>query len=81
MRGRCRPAAGIRSVSRPRSRNRPGNQAHQPKRLTEVVDAGAVEVGDSIAVHIHAHLYHSDQLHQVYDSLPKAIAARDDRPG
>ena len=49
------------------------------ERLPEVIDAGRVQVRETVAVHVHPDLDHPDELHQIRDGLPQPVAVSDDR--
>src|SRR5260370_40936364 len=47
--------------------------------MSEVIDAGWIQVGKSVPIHVHTNLDHSHELHEVCDSLPDAIGDKKDR--
>src|SRR6202007_1171327 len=49
------------------------------QRMSEVIDPGWIQVGKSVPIHVHTNLDHSDELHEVCDSLPEAVGEEEDR--
>ena len=47
--------------------------------MSEVIDAGWIQVGKSFPTHIHTDLDDSDELHEVCDRLPDAVSDKEDR--
>ena len=47
--------------------------------MSEVIDAGWIQVGKSVPIHVHTNLDHSHELHEVRDSLPDAVGGKKDR--
>src|SRR6516162_211121 len=47
--------------------------------MSEVIDAGWIQVGKSVPIHVHTNLDHSHELHEVCDSLPDAVGGKEDR--